>query len=304
MLKFGTDGWQGVISDDFTFENVRIAARAIAVYLITHRLTEKPLIVGYDARFLAERFAGEAVKIMEEAGCFVYFVERDTPTPVVAWEVDDKEASGTIMITAGSSPAQYCGMKFIQGKSGPCAADCIKEIQTYIFLEVSTAASGVASQFLLNYQAAMSRLGGGQEKSREERFEPRERYLKYLEGVVDASAIKKAKLKVVVDPMYGSGRGYLDKILQRLGCQVEEIHNYRDVLFGGKNPDPTEENLTELKAKVLETKADIGIALNGDASSFAVIDREGKFHPGDSGADAIQKCVIMLAEGKIYGKKN
>ena len=84
---------------------------------------------------------------------------------------------------------------------------------------------------------------------------------------------------------------------------MEEIHNWRDVLFGGKSPDPTEENLAELKAKVLQNKADIGIALNGDASSFAVIDQEGKFHPGDPGGDAILKCVIMLAEGKIYGKK-
>jgi len=293
-----------VISEDFTFENVRKVARAVAVYLMNHQLTQQPLIVGYDARFLAERFAAEVVKVMEEAGCFNYLVDRDAPTPVIEWEVKDKEAAGAFMITAASSPSQYCGIKFIKGEAGPCASDCTKEIQTYIFLEVAPTTASVPNQVLLNYQSAMSQMKAGQKaKSREQRFEPRERYSKHLEGLVDASVIKKAKLKVVVDPMYGSGRGYLDKVLQRLGCQVEEIHNWRDVLFGGKSPDPTEENLAELKAKVLQNKADIGIALNGDASSFAVIDQEGKFHPGDPGGDAILKCVIMLAEGKIYGKK-
>jgi phosphomannomutase len=289
MIKFGTDGWQGVISEDFTFDNVRKVARAVAVYLINHRLIQNPLIVGYDARFLAERFAGEVVKVMEGAGCFVYFVERDTPTPVIDWEVKDKEAAGAIMITAASSQPQYCGLKFL------CAADCAKEIQTYLYLEGAKTTTAVSNQVLLNYQSAMGLIGAGQKaKSKEERFEPCERYLKHLEGLVDASVIKKAKLKVVVDPMYGSGRGYLDMVLQRLGCQVEEIHNYRDVLFGGKSPDPTEENLAELKAKVLETRADLGVALNGDASLFALIDREGKYRAGEAGKDAILESLLKV----------
>jgi phosphomannomutase len=300
MIKFGTEGWRGVISDEFNFENVRKVTRALAAYLINHKLTENPLIIGYDSRFLSERFAEEAVKVMEEAGVFTYLVERDTPTAVVAWEVKDKGAVGALMFTAASSPAQYSGMKFIKGQGGPRHEDCVKEIEMYIFLEKSKVSTSIPSQVLLNYQTAMSQMGKGQKaKSKVERFEPRERYIKYVTSVADWSRIRQSKPKIVVDPMYGSGRGYLDKILQELGCWVEEIHNYRDVLFGGKSPDPVEENLGELKAKMAEVKADTGIALNGDVTSFAVIDKEGKYQRPTAGTDAIMNILEIIARGVL-----
>lgn len=258
MFDFET-GWTanptivGKISEDFTFENVRKAAQEVAKRL-------KPndsLVIGYDSRFLAEKFADEAVKVMEAAGIGCYLVEHDTPTPVVAWEVGDKGAAGAVMVTAGSMSADFCGMKFIKGQG-----------------------SG----------------GGGQGI---ERFEPRERYIKYITQVADWSRIRQSKPKIVVDPMYGSGRGYLDKVLQELGCQVEEIHDHRDVLFGGKNPDPVEENLGELKAKMTEVKADVGIALNGDVTSFAVIGKDGKYQRPAAGADVIVNILEIIARGVL-----
>jgi phosphomannomutase len=256
VIKFGTDGWRAVISDEFTFGNVRKVAGSIAAYLKARKLASKPLIVGYDARFLADRFAEEVVKVMEGAGISCFLMERDTPTPVVAWEVKDRKACGAVMLTASHNPPEYCGIKFIPDYAGPANETITKEIE-----------QGIEG-------ASWEGYGGG----KVERIEPRERYLKYIESFVDGSLIKQAQLKVVVDPMFGSGRGYLDLLLQRLGCRTEEIHNYRDVLFGGKNPEPDDETLSELKSKVVENKADLGLAMDGDADRFGVVDEKGKFY--------------------------
>jgi phosphomannomutase len=236
-------------------------ASAIAAYLISHRLDKKPLIVGYDSRFLADRFAEEVVKVMEAAGIGCFLTERDTPTPVVAWEVKDREACGAVMLTASHNPPIYCGIKFIPDYAGPANEAITKEIEGQIRSPKPETPN--KSQV---------------RNPKFERFEPRERYLKYIQSFIDPVVIKKAKLKIVVDPMYGSGRGYLDKLLQELGCQVEEIHNYRDVLFGGHNPEPDQGNLAELSAKVRESQAALGLALDGDADRFGVVDEVGDFY--------------------------
>ena len=254
MISLGQDGWQGIISADFTFENVRKAARELAAGL-KPRAT---LVIGYDTRFLAEKFAAEIVKVLT-AGCFgCYLAEREVPLPVLTWEVADRGAAGGVMVTGGSQPADHCGLKFIAGP------------------------------------------GSGAEVRGIEHFEPRERYLKYIEASLDTEAIGRAKLKIVVDPLYGAGRGYLDLLLQRLGCQVEEIHEGRDVLFGGRIPAPTEENLTKLKDKVRENRAGLGLALSGAAGDFAVIDAAGRYFPashftGLGTDDAICARIVELA---------
>lgn len=257
MIKFGTDGWRAIISDEFTFDNVNKVAKSIALYLINHKLNKKPIIIGYDPRFLADKFAEEVARVMEEAGISVYLTERDTPTPVVAWEVRDKKAAGAVMLTASHNPADYCGIKFIPHYAGPANEAITSEIQ-----ENS------------NKDVDLPKVG---KKGKVERFEPRQRYIKYIESFVDAALIRKAKLKVVYDPMYGSGRGYLDKILQKFGCQVEAIHCERNALFGGKSPDPSQENLSELKKRVSELSADVGLANDGDADRFGVVDEKGHF---------------------------
>lgn len=257
MIKFGTDGWRAVISDEFTFANVNKVARAIALYLLNHKYSSKPLIIGYDPRFLADKFAEEVTRVMEEAGINCYLAERDTPTPVIAWEVKDKKAAGAVMLTASHNPAEYCGIKFIPDYAGPADEGITSEIQKYSNQEVS--------------------LPKAKKKGEVERFDPQKRYLKYIESFVDPALIRKAKLKVVYDSMYGSGRGYIDALLQDLGCKVEAIHAERDVLFGGGMPEPTDERLGELKRKVLDLSADVGLANDGDADRFGVVDEKGIF---------------------------
>ncbi|NQU16649.1 MAG: phosphoglucomutase/phosphomannomutase family protein [Candidatus Saganbacteria bacterium] len=271
MIKFGTDGWRAIISDEFTFENVRKVAQAIADYLNLKLQTsnikinpksQPQIIIGYDARFLADQFALEIAKVMKENGISSLVTERDTPTPIVAWSVKDKNVLGAIMLTASHNPPEYCGIKFIPHYAGPATEEITKEIEAK--LPTSNAQRPSKSQIPTS-------------NAQIEHFEPRERYFEYIEKFIDVEAIKKAKLKILYDPMYGSGRGYLDKLLVMYGCQVEEIHNYRDVLFGGQNPEPGDKELTELKAKVLEGKFDLGLANDGDADRFGVVDERGNF---------------------------
>lgn len=266
MLRFGQDGWSAVISDEFTFDNVRQAAAAAAACLIDKGWAGKPLIVGYDARFLSEKFAEAAVKEFKAAGLSILLTERDAPLPVLAWAVKDRDAAGAFVISGGVKPHQFSGIKLLP-----------------FSLEVNDYLSGGKSAHVK--KAAKSQI---------ERFEPRERYFKFAEASIDYEAIKKAGLKVVVDPMCGSVRGYFDPLLQRLGCQVEEIHNYRDVLFGGLAPDPREENLAELKNRMSETKTDLGFAFSGDGAAFAIIDAPGNYKYHGETKDALVECLQLL----------
>lgn len=265
MIKFGTDGWRAIISDEFTFDNVRKVGKAIALYLIKYKFSKKPLdfargkplIIGYDPRFLADKFAEEIAKIMEDAGINCYLTERDTPTPIVAWEVKDKKACGAVMLTASHNPAQYCGIKFITDKAGPANETITAELQENSNKDITVPKA--------------------KKKGTVERFEPRKRYINYISSFVDSSLIKKAKLAVVYDSMHGAGRGYMDKVLQDYGCKLEVLHGERDVLFGGGNPEPTEEFLGELIGKVTELSANVGLANDGDADRFGVVDEKGDF---------------------------
>ena len=257
MIKFGTDGWRAIISDEFTFANVRRVARAITLYLINHGFSKKPVIIGYDARFLADRFAEEIAKVLKKAGIDSFITERDTPTPVIAWAVKDKKAAGAIVLTASHNPPEYCGIKFITDSAGPANEQITAELQDNSNKEID--------------------LPKPEKEGMVERFDPGQRYRKYIESFVDPELIRKAKLKIVCDPMYGAGRGYLDRILEGFGCRVETIHGQRDVLFGGQNPEPADEYLDELKQKVVELGVDVGLANDGDADRFGVVDEKGQF---------------------------
>ncbi|HTY13442.1 MAG TPA: phosphoglucomutase/phosphomannomutase family protein, partial [Candidatus Omnitrophota bacterium] len=257
MIKFGTDGWRAIISDEFTFTNVKKVAQAIALYVHGRDLASRPIVIGYDARFLADKFAEAVALVMENAGIDVLLCERDTPTPVVAWEVLDRKGCGAVMLTASHNPPQYCGMKFIPEYAGPANQQITKEIEANLLIDFAVEAH---------------------RKGKIERIDPRERYTVYIEKFFDLDAIRKAKLKVVIDPMFGSGRNFLDHILKRFGVEAEEIHGYRDVLFGGQNPEPEEKTLGELVAKVKELKASAGLAMDGDADRFGVVDENGAFY--------------------------
>lgn len=255
-IKFGTDGWRAVIADEFTFGNVRIVAQAIASYVNNHKLAKKGVIVGYDTRFLAEHYAEEIIKVLHSNGITCYMTDRDTPTPVVAFSVKDKKAGGAIMITASHNPPQYCGMKFIPDYGGPAFSSITDEIEKH----------------LKNGERPGSKVS-----LKIERFNPMNRYLKHLEEIIDFDSIRKAKLKIAYDPLWGTGREYLDKVLQDSGCKVSMIHGYRDVLFGGITPEPIGDHLKELKELVVKEGCSAGLSTDPDADRFGIVDEKGNY---------------------------
>ncbi len=255
-IKFGTDGWRAIISDEFTFANVRIVAQAIADYVNDHKLGDRGIVIGYDPRFLADKFAEEAIKVLHSNGIPCFMTDRDTPTPVVAFSVKDRNAGGAIMMTASHNPPQYCGMKFIPEYGGPAFANITDEI-------------------LKNLQSAKHK--ELKQSFKIERFNPINRYRKHIEELIDFDAIRDAKLRVAYDPLWGTGREYLDRILQDFGVDVDVVHGYRDVLFGGITPEPIGEHLTDLKKKVIDGKLHAGLSTDPDADRFGIVDDTGTY---------------------------
>ena len=262
-IKFGTDGWRGIMARDFTFDNVRIVSRAVAVYVNSLGIAERGLIVGYDNRFLSDKFAEEVAETLAQNGIPVYMTESFTPTPVTAFAIKEYHTAGAIMLTASHNPPEYNGIKFIPEYAGPALPHITEEIEKNIrALEIEDN-SIVENE--LHKQAEIKKIN------------PFPAYKKHLIKIVDLDIIRKAKLKVVVDPMFGCGIGYLEEILREAGAQLEVIHNNRDPLFGGSMPEPSQKLLVELKDRVLEGKARLGLALDGDADRFGIIDDNGEF---------------------------
>lgn len=264
-IKFGTDGWRAIIADEFTFENVRCIAFAIAKYIKDKKLSSCGIVIGYDTRFLSEKFAHSAGEVLSENSIPVFLTQRDTPTPVVAFSVISKKTAGAIMFTASHNPPEWGGLKFIPEYGGPALPDITEEIERNI------------ADCGLRIRGTRAKLGScGLKTKKITTFDPRENYFKKLKSLINFSAIKRANLKIAYDPMYGTGRDYLDKILKDY-CKTEVIHNYLNPLFGGRLPDPSEKNLVELKQKVLKENLDIGVSTDGDADRFGIIDKNGDY---------------------------
>ncbi len=264
-IKFGTSGWRGVIADDFTFSRVRVVTQAIADHLAAQGLKDKGIIVGYDTRFLSERFAEEAVKVLAANGVHCYLSNRDVPTPAVAFEIIRRKAAGGINFTASHNPPQYNGLKFSPAWGGPALPEETKDIETR------------ANAFLEKNSVPTMPLAEAKQKGMVEDADFRKAYFDDLKKKIDFEPIKKAKLKIAVDLLYGTGRDYLDCALKDAGCAVTTVHGYRDALFGGHAPEPSEANLAELSAVLKKGKFDIGLAVDGDADRFGVMDPDGTY---------------------------
>src|SRR5687767_6804603 len=210
MIKFGTSGWRGLIARDFTFENVRCAAQGIADYLIAELVgpqsaisKRKPVVIlGYDTRFLGREFTLAAAEILASNGLIPLLCVRDTPTPVIAHTIRARKAIGGINMTASHNPAEYQGLKFSTSNGAPATPDVTKHI------EVS-----VERLITQNWSFQGAVIGTFECRS----LDPQPDYFKQLKKLVDFSAIRKAKLKIAVELMYGTGRGYLDKLLEDAG---------------------------------------------------------------------------------------
>lgn len=265
VIKFGTDGWRAIIAQDFTFHNLKIVAQGIANYMKTHNLSKRGIVIGYDNRFLSENFAQACAEVFLGNGIKTYMFHKAVPTPVTAFAIRYLEAGGAVMITASHNPPEYSGIKFIPEYAGPALPDVTDVIEE----EVQRILGGGRVYELDLEEASALELFKEIELDKE--------YMAHLMRTIQADAFKERPLKVVVNPMYGAGIGYLDRILSDLGCEVKTINNYRDALFGGSLPEPTDAILSDLKRMVQAFEADIGLALDGDADRFGLVDAEGNF---------------------------
>jgi len=264
-IKFGTSGWRGVIADDFTFSSVRVVTQAIADHIAAQGLKEKGVVVGYDTRFLSERFAAEAVKVLAANGMRSFLSNRDVPTPAVAFDIIRRRAAGGINFTASHNPPEYNGLKFSPAWGGPALPETTKDIEAR------------ANTLIEKNTIPTLPLAEAKQKGLVEDADLRKAYLDDLRKKIDFEHIKKAKLKIAVDLLYGTGRDYLDSVLRDAGCIITVVHGHRDVLFGGRSPEPSEENLSDLSAVMKKGRFDIGLGIDGDADRFGVMDADGTY---------------------------
>jgi len=259
-IKFGTSGWRARIADTYTFANVRRLTRAIADHLRESGEGERGAVIGYDTRFLSEDFAAAAAGTLAQARVRCRLSVKAVPTPTVAHAVLHHGAAAGITITASHNPAWDNGLKLSGPTGGPALPEVTQAIETRV--------AGLADPGGL--PIAEARATGFVESAD---FAPA--YLDHCRRLIDLAAMRRARLRVVVDVMYGPARGYLDRLLEEAGCEVTLLHGTRDVTFGGHPPDPAEEHLGELIATVRERRAHLGLATDGDADRFGVVDRDG-----------------------------
>ena len=258
-IKFGTSGWRGIIADDFTIANVRLASAAIAHHLLKKESRPR-VIIGYDTRFMAERFADTVAEVLGSHGIETHVCHRPDPTPAIAHAILHERFSGGVNITASHNPAEYSGIKFSGSDGAPALPEVTRDIESL----VSQILAGELSLAGPMYAAPQRRPA-----------DPRPAFLDDLRGKVDLKAIGAARMKIAYDPLYGTARGYLDDLLRESGAEVTVIHDYRDVMFSGVGPEPSEKNLAELSQVVKEKGCALGVSTDGDADRFGFVDADG-----------------------------
>jgi phosphoglucomutase len=261
QIKFGTSGWRAVMAEEFTFANVQRAVTGIARYVASQKPKGARVIVGRDPRFLGETFVSMAAEILSAHGVMPVIVPEPAPTPAFAYAVIFNKADGVINFTASHNPPEYNGIKFSTPDGCPALPEVTKKIEAEIVAADGSPAAKPAPGETLQATS----------------LQPKADYLKRLAETIDLGAIKKAGLRVVFDPMWGAARGYSDELLRGAGVDVATVHDYRDVLFGGHAPEPDDHLLEDLRKKMKETGAHIGIATDGDADRFGIVDADGTF---------------------------
>jgi len=253
-IRFGTSGWRAVIADEFVFENVRKVANAICSSLTSS--ANPTLIIGHDTRFMGEKFAAVAADIAKRQGIKVLLCNTPVPTPTISHAIRSNGAAGAINFTASHNPPEYQGIKFSTADGAPALPEVTARIEALILEDhVGEAIDGGSI----------------------EEFDPCPAYLDDLAAKIRFETIAKAKLSFGYDPMWGTGRGYLDRALLENGLNVEMLHDWRDVTFGGRAPEPGEDHLDELKSLVTSKKLSLGLATDGDGDRFGIIDSDGTF---------------------------
>jgi len=259
-IKFGTDGWRGVIADDFTFANVRRVAAAIAGYVRTEGEPARGLIVGYDTRFLSPACARLSAEVVASAGIPVALAACPTPTPAISYSVVARKTAGAIMVTASHNPYRWNGVKFKAPYGGSAAPAIVQKIE--------------ANLQKLDRSRPPTPRGGAARIETVDLVTP---YLERLKSKVRLDRIRASGRRFVIDPLYGAGRGCIARLFEDAGIPYREIHGERNPLFPGLNPEPIDPHVAGLRAAVLEGGYDAGLATDGDADRVGAIDRDGSF---------------------------
>jgi alpha-D-glucose phosphate-specific phosphoglucomutase len=281
-ITFGTDGWRAVISDEFTFENVRHVAQAIAektLFDVAQRQTANgaaaangtgahppSMVVGFDTRFLSDRYAMTVAQVLAANGIHVWLTQADTPTPITSFAIVDKQADGGVMITASHNPPRYNGIKLKASYGGSASPEDSKDVEKRI---AANRAAG-CQPLVVDADAALA-------DGRITRFDPLSAYEAHLRRLIDFDAIRRANLRVVVDAMYGAGRIYLRRLLEDAGCCVTELRAEMNPGFNGIHPEPIARHLGPLFDEMALGGYDIGLATDGDADRIGAVDPCGRF---------------------------
>ncbi len=260
QIKFGTDGWRGLIAEDFTYENVRKVAHAIARYVVRAETPASGIIVGYDTRFGSERFARVAAETVSATGTPVWLATEACPTPAISLLVRQRGAAGGIQITASHNPYRWNGMKYKASYGSSASPAIVAQIEAELdkVLREGFAALPPREDLIQS-------------------LDVRTPYLETLSRLVDWDRLRAAKFRFLVDPMHGAGRGLLCELFHREGIECDEVRGTRDPLFGGVNPEPIERHLDALRQTLRSGKYDAGFAFDGDADRIGAMDPDGAF---------------------------
>jgi alpha-D-glucose phosphate-specific phosphoglucomutase len=264
-IKFGTDGWRGVIADDFTFANVRFCAQGVAEYLRRNKLTGGGVYIGYDRRFASEDFAGATAEVIAANDIKVYLSPKAIPTPFVSFGVISKKNGGGIAITASHNPKEWNGFKFREKTGVSASSETAVEIEKYI-------ADAVSSD-----KVKTTSLSQAVKEKSVEFLDLTPEYMTKISRFIDLNGLRNAGLRIAVDSMYGVGAGFFKELLDGGNTLVDEINSERNPEFPGINPEPIAVNLQKLSSLVLEQKVDVGLATDGDADRIGIIDEKGHF---------------------------
>ena len=259
-IKFGTDGWRGVIDDDFTLPNARLVAQAIARYVVRGEDARKGVLIGYDHRRLSEEVAAAVAEVVSATGTPVWLTDKPCPTPAISLLVRQRQAAGGVVITASHNPSRWNGIKYKASYGSSALPSIVAQIEKELAIVL---ANGLPTQ--------------PPRKELIQPLEPRAPYLHTVEKLIDWERLRKAKFRFVADPMYGSAAGLLHELFTRNGVVCDEIRGTRDPNFGGIHPEPIEPHIDGLRKAVLKGKYDAGLAADGDGDRIGAVDRDGSF---------------------------
>ena len=265
-IKFGTDGWRAVISETFTFGNLRLVAQAIADYVLEENGDNPSIVIGFDTRFLSDRYAAEVARVMAANGITAWLARADTPTPAVSYAIVNKQATAGVMITASHNAPRYNGLKLKASYGGSASPKHNKRVEQLLERNLSEA-----------HGPNLMDLAQAIRQDKVIKFDPSWAYYEHLSTLVDLDIISNGELRVVADGMFGSGRGAIGEVLTRGRTRVHNIRHEMNPGFGGIHPEPIAKHLGLLMSTIQSGHWQIGLATDGDADRLGAVDGRGAF---------------------------